>query len=142
MRAKDTIGISWDLKILQHELSQAMEAALARLHLSLPQYTALSCLEEKKGATNADLARKSSVTPQTMNRIMHNLKRDGFVTCEQNEEHGLKQDYKLTAKAERVICQAHTVVNEVELQVIKGLSKAGLKSFREMLGEMRENLKS
>lgn len=142
MRLKDTLGLSHKLKIVEHELRQQIELELAKLGLTLPQYTVLSCLEEKSTATNAELARKSSVTPQTMNKIMQNLERNGFVTKLQNAEHGLKQDFKMKPKAEKTLCDAHVLVNDIELKMVKGFSKKHIKEFEEILEKYLQNLKN
>lgn len=140
MRFKDTLGISHQLKIVEHELCQRIEFELAKLGLTFPQYAALSYLEEKTTATNAELARSLFVTPQTTNRIMQNLERDGFVTKLQNSEHGLKQDFKMKPKAEKILCEAHVLVNEIELKVVKGLSKKRLKELEDILDQCLQNL--
>lgn len=123
MRFEETLGISHELKILSHELLLAIEKRLLGLKISLPQYTALSCLEEKESATNAELARKSSVTPQTMIRIMRNLEKSNLVSKKAQNEHGLKQDFRLTNKGRNLICKAHIEVNAVEELMIKNFSK-------------------
>lgn len=140
MRFKETLGISHKLKIVEHELCQLIEAELAKLGLTFPQYAALSYLEEKSVATNAELARNSAVTPQTTNRIMQNLERDGFVTKVKNLEHGLKQDFKMKPKAERVLCDAHARVNEIEMKMVKGLTKKQARGFEEVLTKCLKNL--
>lgn len=140
MRFKDTLGISHKLKIVEHELCQRIEFELAKLGLTFPQYAVLSYLEEKNTATNAELARNSSVTPQTTNKIMQNLERDGFVTKVQNLEHGLKQDFKMKPKAEKILCAAHARVNEIELKMVKGLPKKQVKELEETLSKCLRNL--
>lgn len=140
MRFKDTLGISHKLKTVEHELCQRIEAELAKLGLTFPQYAVLSYLEEKSTATNAELARNSSVTPQTTNKIMQNLERDGFVTKLKSSEHGLKQDFKMKPKAEKIICEAHALVNEIELKMVVGLPKKSVKELEEILDKCLQNL--
>jgi DNA-binding MarR family transcriptional regulator len=140
MRFKDTLGLSHKLKIVEHELCQKIELELAKLSLTLPQYTVLSHLEEKITATNAELAKKSSVTPQTMNRIMQNLERDGFVVKLKNSEHGLKQDFKMKPKAEKILCDAHALVNDIEIKMVKGFTKKSIKEFEGILEKCLQNL--
>ena len=140
MRFKETLGFSYKLKIVEHELCQLIEIELAKFGLTFPQYAALSYLEEKVVATNAELARNASVTPQTTNRIMQNLERDGFVTKVKNSEHGLKKDFKMKPKAERILCDAHARVNEIELKMVRGLTKGKVKEFEEVLARCLKNL--
>lgn len=141
MRFKDTIGISHIFKTTEHELCRQIGMELEAVGLTLPQYVALSCLEEKGQATNADLARKSEVTPQTMIRIMQNLERDGFVLKVPNPEHGLKQDFALKPKAEKVLCDAHTLVMKVEAAMLKGFTKKEISQLDEVLSRCLQNLR-
>ena len=140
MRFKDTLGISHKLKIVEHELCRQIEVELAKLGLTLPQYTVLSCLEEKSTATNAELARKSSVRPQTMNKIMQNLERDGFVTKEKNSGHGLKQDFTMKPEAKKILCDAHALVNNIELKMVHGISEEKIIEFEDILSQCLYNL--
>jgi DNA-binding MarR family transcriptional regulator len=142
MRFIDTLGISHKLKVVEHELCQRIEAELAKLGLTYPQYAALSYLEEKTMATNAELARNSAVTPQTMNKITQNLERDGFITRLKNSEHGLKQDFRMKPKAERILCDAHALVNEIELKTASRISKKDIKKLEQLLDKCLQNLNS
>lgn len=142
MRFKDTIGISHLLKMVEHELSQKIDTKLQELGLTLPQYSTLSMIEADPKITNASLARKCSVTPQTMNRILQNLEKANFVKKTANPNHGLKMDFTLTAKALKVLCDAHSLVNDVELCFIKGLSKTESGKLQQVLKKALGNMKS
>ena len=52
----------------------------AGLVLTRPQALALMALVEHPGASNAELARRNGVSPQTMHQIMLRLERDGLVS--------------------------------------------------------------
>lgn len=140
MRFKDTLGISHKLKIVEHELCQRIELELAKLGLTFPQYAVLSYLEEKSTATNAELARSSSITPQTMTKIMQRLERDGLVIKLQSSVHGLKQDFKMKPKAEKILCDAHALVNDIEIKMVKGFTKKSIKEFEGILEKCLQNL--
>lgn len=141
MRSKDTLGISHSLKVVEHELEQAIAVALEKMGLTPPQYGALSYLEEHCVGTNADLARWCSVTPQTMNKILQNLERDGFVTKAPHPEHGLKIEFTCTPKAKKVICQAHVKVNDIETAMVEGLPKKGVQNLQDVLQCCLRNLR-
>jgi len=59
--------IGYELKRAQHALRLGMDEELRGLGVTTPQYAAMSVLAEEPGLSNAQLARRSSVTPQTMN---------------------------------------------------------------------------
>lgn len=50
------------------------------LDLTRPQSLALMALVEHPGLSNAELARRNGVSPQTMHQILARLERDGLVT--------------------------------------------------------------
>ena len=55
------------LKRAQAALHAAMAAALHEHGATLAQYAVLTALDEEPGLSNAELARRAFVTPQTMN---------------------------------------------------------------------------
>lgn len=140
MRLKDTLGLSYLVKLVEHKMRNEIDAALLHLGLTAAQYSTLSTLESEEKLTNAELARKCSVTPQTMNKIMQNLESDGFVKKTNSTEHGLKINFEMTAKAHKVVCKAHASVNEIEKNTIKGLNKSQYQDLETALKKCLENL--
>ncbi len=61
-------------------ISGQLEAALHGTGLSLPEFTALSVLAARPGLSNAQLARRSLVTPQAMHKVIRSLEEAGLVT--------------------------------------------------------------
>jgi DNA-binding MarR family transcriptional regulator len=57
--------IGYLLKRVQAGLRAEMDEALEAKRLTTPQYAVLSALEREPGISNADLARRSFVTPHT-----------------------------------------------------------------------------
>lgn len=129
MRYEETIGISSVLSQAEHMLSQRIEQAIRHLGITLPQYSTLSAIESNKNLTNADLARKCYVTPQTMNRILQNLLKLNLVKKSAIPQNSNKLVFDLSPKAVKLVCDAHVAVNEVETKMIKGLNK---KEFAEL----------
>ena len=68
------------VKRVQVALRSAMDRALLSEDLTTPQYGVLSALQKAPGLSNAELARRSFVTPQTMIRIVASLEDKGLVT--------------------------------------------------------------
>jgi DNA-binding MarR family transcriptional regulator len=141
MRLEETLGLSYQLKIAEHLMRQKIDEILAPLGLSHAQYTVLSCLESEIQLTNAGLARKCSVTPQTMIRLLKNLERDGFVKKSAQADHGLKIDLKLSAKGLKTVCKAHMSVDKVERKVASTLKVKDQKALMESLKLCIESLK-
>lgn len=135
MRFRDTLGISALVTEFQHIMILEIEAKMKPIGLTFPQYSVLSILEDQESLTNADLARRCSVTPQTMNRMLQVLLRRGLVKNEQDPKHALKLLFKLTVKAEKLICKTHIIVNDVEKNFIKALSPKEYNTFKDILNK-------
>ena len=120
MRPPDPFG--YVLKRAQSALRSAMDGALAALDLTTPQYSALTELAQEQGLSNAELARRCFVTPQTMHQILGGLEREGLVTRSQHPEHGRIQQTALTAKGEQRLTQAYGRVSSVEARMTQSLS--------------------
>ena len=68
--ASSTERPGWLLKRAQDALNAAMTATLRDFGATLPEYAVLTALAEEPGLSNADLARRTFVTPQTMNQVL------------------------------------------------------------------------
>ena len=103
------------LKRAQHALELTTERRLQSIGLTLAQYSALAALEASDGTlSNAELARRCSVTAQTMHRVVALLERNGWVTRRAHPRHGRIQDVILVRKGKVTVVKAHKVVRGVE----------------------------
>jgi DNA-binding MarR family transcriptional regulator len=69
-------------------LRAAMDRALADQGLTSPQFAVLTMIVAYPGASGADLARLTFLTPQTINMVVRNLERDGAVEKSAHVRHG------------------------------------------------------
>lgn len=114
--------VGYELKRVQHDLRLGMEGALRTLDVTVPQYAALSVLAEEPGLSNATLARRSFVTPQTMNQIVVRLEAAGLVERRAHPEHGRVLQTYLTGEGEELRKQCAERVDAVEGQMVSGLT--------------------
>ena len=110
-----TIGFA--LKQAQQALRTRLDAGLREIGLTTPQYAVLASLEREAGASNAALARRAFVTPQTMQAILVALERSGFVVRTPHPEHGRVQTTELTAKGRDILKAASGIVADAEARV-------------------------
>ena len=110
-----TIGFA--LKQAQQALRTHMDAALQQIGLTTPQYAVLNLLKIAPGASNADLARRSFVTPQTMQGVVVALERSGFVVRAPHAKHGRVQTTELTDQGRNVLAAASTIVAGAEARL-------------------------
>jgi len=111
----DTIGFA--LKLAQQALRTHLDNGLREIGLTTPQYAALTFLREEPGASNAELARRGFVTPQTMQAILVGLERAGFISRSAHPEHGRVQCTELTDAGRDVLGAAAKVVANAEARL-------------------------
>lgn len=126
--------VGYELKRAQHDLRLGMDAELRKLDVTTPQYAALSWLAEEPGLSNAALARRSFVTPQTTNQILVRLEAAGLVERRAHPEHGRVLQAYLTREGESLRGQCAERVDAVEERMVSGLSDD---ERRELLGLLR-----
>ena len=107
-----TMGFA--LKQAQHALRTRLDTGLREIGLTTPQYAVLASLDVEAGASNAALARRAFVTPQTMQAILVALERSGLVARIPHPEHGRVQTTELTAMGRGALEAASGIVAEVE----------------------------
>jgi DNA-binding MarR family transcriptional regulator len=76
------------LGLIDRAVQRLLQKQLAPHGLSLPDYSALSALLLRPGMSNADLARRALVTPQSMNEVVARLERRGFIERSNHPDHG------------------------------------------------------
>ena len=115
--------VGYQIKRAQHLLRLATDAALRPLELTTPQYATLSAIAETPGASNAALARRAFVTPQTMNEIVRTLVSAGLLTRQAHPEHGRVIQLYLTPHGEERLREAHVHVQHVEERMLALLNR-------------------
>jgi DNA-binding MarR family transcriptional regulator len=90
--------------------------------LSVNQYTALSVLGHRVGLSNAQLARRSLVSPQSANEVLQSLEQQGLVRRRAHPEHGRILQTRLTAEGRRTLEACNRQVRAVESTMVAGLT--------------------
>ncbi len=110
-----------------------MERALADLAVTLPQFSVLTMLVAYPGASGADLARLSLLTPQTMSVIVSNLERNGAVSRRPHAVHGRIQHIEATAAGRRLLAKCRARVKAVEEDLLAGIPRGDEQMIRRWL---------
>ena len=106
---------------------------LREVGLSTPQFGVLMALAANPDASNAELARLSLVTPQTMHGILTNLIRDGLVTREDAPAKGRVLALRLTDMGRQRIRKADTLMKEAEEALLNSHSQSERKMLISLL---------
>jgi DNA-binding MarR family transcriptional regulator len=88
------------------------------------------------------LARRSFVTPQTMNTILVNLEAAGLVMRQPHSEHGRVLQTYLTEVGKESVSRAHGIVEAVEQGMLKELSQEDRRWLLEALRSCADTLEA
>jgi DNA-binding MarR family transcriptional regulator len=132
--------LGYKLKQTQHSLRLHMDEALRTLDLTTPQYAVLAQLELRSGISNADLARASFITAQSMHGIVTNLEKNNLVKRKHDPQHGRILCTELTKQGMKVVQQAHKVIRKVEATMISTLTENNKVLLEKLLIECFNNL--
>ncbi|HEY3143172.1 MAG TPA: MarR family transcriptional regulator [Acidimicrobiales bacterium] len=101
---------------------QAIGKVVGERGLSVNQYTTLSVLDRRSGLSNAQLARRALVSPQSMNEVLLTLEQRGLVQRRAHPEHGRILQTRLTDKGRSLLVDCDAEVQQVEARMVRGLS--------------------
>jgi DNA-binding MarR family transcriptional regulator len=109
-------------------------AALVKPHgLTVPQYTALSILRDRPGLSNAQLARRSYVTPQSMNEVLAALEAAGLIVRSPAANHGRVLEVALSERGHEVLAACDRAITHMENAMLADLDDAGREQVLEAL---------
>lgn len=130
--------LGYRLKIVQHALHRRMEEALKPMGLSPAQYAVLAELNVRPDQTNADLAERAFITPQSMQGVLARLETAGLVERRQDSRHGRRQLARLTAAGHTRAEAANAVVMEVENQLEAAVAPDGLQEALALMKRLHD----
>jgi DNA-binding MarR family transcriptional regulator len=132
--------VGYVLKQAQHALRIRMDRLLQAENLTMAQYVALSLIEASPRITNAEIARRAFVTPQTMHRIVTDVESAGLVGASADPKNKRLVLRSLTDRGRKVIAYAHEVATTVEQQMLRGFTQKDRQQFAHYLQNAIENL--
>lgn len=110
-----------------------MENALKDTGLTLPQFSVLTMLAAYPGASGAELARLSLLTPQTMSVIVGNLERAKMINRRPHELHGRIQIIAITDEGQKVLKRCKSAVRSAEAGLLSDISPDDERAVRRWL---------
>jgi DNA-binding MarR family transcriptional regulator len=135
-------SLGYLLKEASSVLRSAMEEVLRPLGMTVTHYSCLELLAQRPGLSNSELARGAFVTRQSMNVLLQNLERDGFVTRPIEAPVGKILPTELTPSGRASLKKATAAVRSVELRMLSGMSDdeqaTALRILRSMIHALRE----
>jgi DNA-binding MarR family transcriptional regulator len=127
---------------LDRLLRRRLGDTLAPHGLTLAEYTALSVLRSRPGLSNAQLARRTLITPQSMNEVLAHLVGLGLVSRRPDPDHARVLRTQLTAAGKRTLAAANRTVAAIEREMLSGLTEAQATKFAAALASCIEQLET
>jgi DNA-binding MarR family transcriptional regulator len=118
---------------LDRAIRREIGALVAPFGLTVPKYTALSILRDRPGLSNAQLARRCYVTPQSMNEVLRALEADGLIVRAPAANHGRVVEVTLSERGREVLAACDRAVNHMENAMLADLDDAGRKQLLDAL---------
>jgi len=125
---------------LRHELG----VRLREQELTVPEFTTLSVLSLRGGLSNAQLARRSFVTPQAMSQVLASLEAKGLVIRPApgsgTPGHHRARGARLTPRGRRRVARAQALVDALEDQAFAALAPEERRALTRVLADAAQRL--
>jgi DNA-binding MarR family transcriptional regulator len=118
---------------LDRALHRHIAAAVAPFGLTVPEYTALSVLQARGPLSNARLAERSFITPQSMNALVKALEAKGTVLRQPDPSHGRVILFSLSPQGVDLLARCDAAVDSLEATMLAGLDDRQRGDLRERL---------
>ena len=128
------------LKQAQQQLRRRMDGLLEKEGLTMAQYVALSLMEMSPHISNAQMARRAFVTPQTMHRIVKDVESAGLAKVEAEYMSRKLIQRVLTEKGKEKVQAAHITAEAVESRMLEGFLSDDIERLNEYLKMLVRNL--
>jgi|GraSoiStandDraft_4_1057263.scaffolds.fasta_scaffold536720_1 DNA-binding MarR family transcriptional regulator len=103
-------------------IRREMRARLSEFDLSVAEYTTLSVLKGGPALSNAQLARRALVTPQSMLEILAELERRGLVERELDRDNASILRATLTQAGRELLNAADPAIHALQHDIFAGMS--------------------
>ncbi|HEY3766705.1 MAG TPA: MarR family transcriptional regulator [Gaiellales bacterium] len=125
--------LSYVIGRLDHVLRRRIAEVVEPHGLTVSQYTAMSVMRSRPGISNAQLARRTLITPQSMNEVVAQLEGQKLVRRTPDPGHPRAINTDLTARGEHVLTACDTDVDALEEDLLAGLHVSEVEQLQEML---------
>lgn len=112
---------SYAVGTLDRSLRRSLGAVLRPFELTVAEYTALSLISRRGGYSNAQLARRSFVSPQAMHEMVSSLENRGLLDREPSDSHRSMRRTHLTGEGRELLERCNVAVDEMEEAMLEGV---------------------
>jgi DNA-binding MarR family transcriptional regulator len=122
--------ISYLVARLERAVRTGIAERVAPHGLTTAQYTTLSILGVRSGLSNAQLARRALITPQSMSEVLHALEGKGLVARRSHPDHGRILPAELTRRGKTVLAACDRAVDELEEEMLRDVGMRNRSALR------------
>jgi DNA-binding MarR family transcriptional regulator len=130
----DAQPLGYLLYRVQSMLQPAVSAALRPHGITLPEMVCMRILSLYPGTSNAELARRTNVSPQAMNTVVRSLQNMGAVTRPDSVPSGRALPAELTKHGKALLKRALAAAQAAEDDVLAALTPVQVRDLKRMLG--------
>lgn len=125
--------LSFLINSLHQLIRTELDTSFPPLGLSLPKYAVLAGLNRVPGASNADLTRNASISPQSMGELVRALEEQGLIVRTSDSKNASILRTTLTPKGNRALKDGSAEITRVEGHLTGGLSPGEAKDLHSLL---------
>lgn len=125
--------VSYVVARLDRALRTEINERVRPYGLTTLQYTTLSILDRGGELSNAQLARRAYMTPQSMSEVLDALETKGLVARTPHPNHRRVFPAALTAKGRKVLAACDAEIDELEQEMLAGMTPRQVASLRDGL---------
>jgi DNA-binding MarR family transcriptional regulator len=112
--ASKPTGLAYLVGRLDHVLNKRLRDGLAPLGMTVPHYTALSVFRVLGTLSNAQLAERTMMSPQSANEMVKAMEAKGWIERSPDPDHGRIIRISLTDEGQAVLARCDSAVKAVE----------------------------
>jgi len=133
-------GIAYLIGRLDHLLNRRIRDSLAPMGVTAAQYTALSVFRAHGQLSNAQLAERSMVSPQSANEMVKTMEQRGWIARQSTSSHGRIIQIGLTEMGTELLAKCDAAVAQVEMAMLADLSEEDQRPLHSNLKTMVRGL--
>lgn len=126
-------GTAYLIGRLDHVLNKHLRDGLAPLGLTVQQFTALSVFRSSDSLSNAQLAERTMVSPQSANELVKTLEAKGWIARRPDVTHGKIIRISLTQAGIDLLERCDSQVAELEQAMFPDMSNEDRQQLHELL---------
>lgn len=138
-RKTRTIYLFWQMNV---RLQRDMENCLSSFDMTPGQYIALSHLRSKHRYSAAELARRTGVSPQSMNELVLAIENKGMIVREADEKNLRVRRISLTTRGIETLAKIDVKIDHLENSLLSAITPTEVKIIRSsmitLLGRLTE----